>query len=153
MGMRIDFDMVNMIIELLISLLLTVLCLVAGISNFKKIYPTRYGKKHIELEGKVVGEDRVITRGGSSKCPVIEFFYQDKRYEITDTTYLLFYQNLKLGDVMTVCFNPDANENVVIIKRGKYNYETLAWLYMLVLGLFCLVATIIETIWFIITYL
>lgn len=94
MGMRIDFDMVNMIIELLISLLLTVLCLVAGISNFKKIYPTRYGKKHIELEG-----------------------------------------------------------NVVIIKRGKYNYETLAWLYMLVLGLFCLVATIIETIWFIITYL
>lgn len=145
--------MVNMIIELLILLFLTVLCLVAGISNFKKIYPTRYGKKHIELEGKVVGEDRVITRGGSSKCPVIEFFYQDKRYEITDTTYLLFYQNLKLGDVMTVCFNPDVNENVVIIKRGKYNIETLAWLYMLVLGLFCLAATIIVTIWFVITYL
>lgn len=144
--------MVNMIIEVLILLFLTVLCLVAGISNFKKIYPTRYGKKHIELEGKVVGEDRVITRGGSSKCPVIEFFYQDKRYEITDTTYLLFYQNLKLGDVMTVCFNPDVNENVVIIKWGKYNIETLAWLYMLVLGLFCLAATIIVTIWFVITY-
>lgn len=143
------FDMVNMIIELLILLLLAVLCLVAGISDFKKIYPTRYGKKHIELEGKVVGEDRVITRGGRSKCPVIEFFYQDKRYEIADTTYLLFYQNLKLGDVMTVCFNPCANENVVIIKRGKYNFETLAWLYMVVLGLFCLVATIIGTGWFI----
>lgn len=151
--MQIGFDMVNMIIEMLISLLLTVLCLLMGISDFKKIYPTRYGKKHIELEGKVVGEDRVITRGGSSKCPVIEFFYQDKRYEITDTSYLLFYHNLKLGNVRTVCFNPDANENVVIIKRGKYNFETLAWLYMLVLGLFCLVATIIETIWFIITYL
>lgn len=150
--MRIGFDMVNMIIELLISLFLTVLCLVAGISNFKKIYPTRYGKKHIELEGNVVGEDRVITRGGSSKCPVIEFFYQDKRYEIADTTYLLFYQNLKLGDVVIVCFNPDANENVVIIKRGKYNFETIAWLYMLVLGLLCLVATIIETIWLITTY-
>lgn len=62
--MQIGFDMVNMIIEMLISLLLTVLCLAMGISDFKKIYPTRYGKKHIELEGKVVGEDRVITRGG-----------------------------------------------------------------------------------------
>lgn len=124
-----------------------------GISDFKKIYPTRYGKKHIELEGKVVGEDRVFTKGGSSKCPVIEFFYQDKRYEITDTTYLLFYPNLKLGDVMTVCFNPDANENVVIIKRGKYNFETTAWAYMLVLGLFCLVVTIIVAVWFVVTYL
>lgn len=141
-----------MIIELLISLFLTVLCLVAGVSNFKKIYPTRYGKKHIELEGKVVGEDRVITRGGSSKCPVIEFFYQDKRYELADTTYLLFYKNLKLGDVMTVCFNPSANENVVIIKRGNYNFETIAWLYMLVLGLLCLVATIMLTIWLFIIY-
>ncbi|MCM1497941.1 MAG: hypothetical protein NC124_05690 [Clostridium sp.] len=139
--------MVNMIIQLLMLSLLTVLCLVAGISDFKKIYPTRYGKKHIELEGKVVGEDRVITRGGSSKCPVLEFFYQDKRYEIADTTYLLFYHNLKLGDVMTVCFNPDAYENVVIIKRGKYNFETFAWFYMLVLGLFCLAATIIGIIW------
>ncbi|MCM1180841.1 MAG: hypothetical protein NC347_11325 [Clostridium sp.] len=138
-----------MIIQLLMSSLLTVLCLVAGISDFKKIYPTRYGKKHIELEGKVVGEDRVITRGGSSKCPVLEFFYQDKRHEIADTTYLLFYHNLKLGDVMTVCFNPDANENVVIIKRGKYNFETFAWFYMLVLGFFCLVATIIVAIWFV----
>lgn len=62
--MQIGFDMVNMIIEMLISLLLTVLCLLMGISDFKKIYPTRYGKKHIELKGKVVGEDRVITRGG-----------------------------------------------------------------------------------------
>lgn len=150
--MQIGFDLVNMIIELLISLFLTVLCLVGGISDFKKIYPTRYGKKHIELEGKVVGEDRVITRGGSSKCPVIEFFYQDKRYEIADTTYLLFYKNLKLGDVMTVCFNPSANENVVIIKRGKYNFETIAWLYMLVLGLLCLVATIMQMIWLFIIY-
>lgn len=150
--MQLGFDLVNMIIELLISLFLTVLCLVAGISNFKKIYPTRYGKKHIELEGKVVGEDRVITRGGSSKCPVIEFFYQDKRYELADTTYLLFYKNLKLGDVMTVCFNPSANENVVIIKRGNYNFETIAWLYMLVLGLLCLVATIMQMIWLFIIY-
>lgn len=134
-----------MIIQLLMLVALTALCLVAGISNFKKIYPTRYDKKHIELEGKVVGETRVVTRGGSSKCPVMEFFYQDKRYEIADTTYLLNYPNLKLGDVMTVCFNPDANENVVIIKRGKYNFETISWLYMLVLGLFCLVVTLIET--------
>lgn len=152
MGMQIDFDMVDMIIQLIFLVFLTVLCLVAGISDFKKIYPTRYGKKHIELEGKVVGEDKVITRGGSGKCPVIEFSYQDKRFEITDTTYLLFYPNLKLGDVMTVCFNPDANENVVIIKRGKYNFETTVWLYMLILGLFCLVATIIVAIWFVVTY-
>lgn len=39
-----------MIMQLLMLSLLTVLCLVAGISDFKKIYPTRYGKKHIELE-------------------------------------------------------------------------------------------------------
>lgn len=150
--MQVSFDMVNVIIELLISLLLTVLCFVAGIRDFKKTYSTRYGKKHVELEGKVVGEARVITRGGSHKCPVIEFYYKGKRYEIADTTYLLFYHNLKLGNVMTVCFNPDVNENVVIIKRGKYNFETLAWFYLLVLGLFCMVITIIGTNWLSVTY-
>ncbi len=106
----------------------------------------------MELEGKVVGEARVITRDGSHKCPVIEFYYKDKRYEIADTTYLLFYHNLKLGDVMTVCFNPDVNENVVIIKRGKYNFETLTWFYLLVLGLLCMVITIIGTNWLHVTY-
>lgn len=150
--MQVSFDMVNVIIELLILLLLTVLCFVAGIRDFRKTYSTRYGKKHVELEGKVVGEARVITRGGSHKCPVIEFYYKDKRYEIADTTYLLFYHNLKLGDVMTVCFNPDANENVVIIKRGKYNFETITWFYLLVLGLLCMIIAIIGTNWLCVTY-
>lgn len=149
--MQVSFDMVNVIMEVLISLLLTVLCFVVGILDFKKTYSTRYGKKHVELEGKVVGEDTVITRGGSHKCPVIEFYYKDKRYEIADTTYILFFHNLKLGDVMTVCFNPDVSENVVIIKRGKYNFETLAWLYLLVLGLFCMVITIIGINWLLVT--
>ena len=149
--MQVSFDMVNMIIRSLEGLLLTVLCFGIGIQDFKKTYPTRYGKKHVELEGKVVGESRIITRGGSKKCPVIEFYYKGKRYEIADKTYILFYHNLKLGDVMTVCFNPDVNENIVIIKRGKYNFETITWFYLFVLGLVCVVTTIIYINWLIVT--
>lgn len=129
----------------------TVLCIVMGVDNFKRIYQTRYGKNHIELEGKVIGEDTVITRGGRSKCPVMEFYYQDKRYAIADETYIIFY-DYKVGDVMTVCFNPDYNENIVIIKRGKFNFQTTIWLQAFVVALMCIVAEVIGVIGFIKTY-
>ena len=150
--MHMSFEMIHDIIELLLSFTATVFCFGAGISNFTKIFPTRYGHKHVELEGKVVGEGMITTRGGIRKCPVIEFYYKNKRYEIADTTYLLFYHNLKLGDVMTICYNPDVNKNVVIIKRGKYNCETLSWFYILVLGLFCVLITVFYALWLIKKY-
>lgn len=150
--MNISFEMVNEMLDLLISLLLGIVCFVGGIRNFKKIFPTRYGRNHIEIDGKVIGEGMTTTKGGIHKCPVMEFYYKNKRYEIADTTYLLFYHKVKLGDVMTVCFNPDANEKIVIIKRGKFNCETLSWFYILVLGLFFVLITVFYALWLIKKY-
>lgn len=141
-----------MIGTLFMLLFVTALCIAWGVHDFKRTYQTRYGKNHVELEGRVIGEDTVVTgRGGRHNCPVMEFYYQDKRYEIADETYIIFYDFI-VGDVMTVCFNPDYNENIVIIKRGKFNFQTITWLYVFVLALMCIVAEVIGVVWFIKEY-
>lgn len=140
--------MARMIGNLIFLLILTIYCIVLGIYRFKKIYPTRYGKNHIEIDGKIVGIKRVMAQGGSLKCPILEFYYRNKRYEIVDTTYVLWNDN-KMGKVMKICFNPDYNENIVIIKRGKFSFGTLIWLYWIVMGILCMVAAIIVIVWLI----
>ena len=42
-----------------------------------------------------------------------------------------------------ICFNPEQNDKIVIIKRGKYNFGTLIWLYEIVWGIICLVTAIV----------
>lgn len=134
------------IIEILLALFVLTAFLVAwGVYKFKTIYPIRYGKNHIELEGRVIGEGKVWTKGGYSKCPVMEFYYQDKRYEIADETYIVFYEFV-VGDYMTVCFNPDFNENVIVIKRGTFDFQTMTWLYTFSLALICIVLGVAKII-------
>lgn len=89
-----------------------------------------------------------MAQSGSLKCPILEFYYQNKRYEIVDTTYVLWNDN-KMGEVMKICFNPDYNENIVIIKRGKFSFGTLIWIYWIVMGILCMVAAIIVIVWLI----
>lgn len=138
--------MARMIGNLIFLLMLTTYCIVLGIYEFKQIYPTRYGKNHIEIDGKIVGIKRVMSYGGSLKCPILEFYYQNKRYEIVDTTYVLWNDN-KIGEVVKIYFDPDYNENIAIIKRGKFSFGTLIWLYYIVMGILCMLLAIIVIVW------
>lgn len=140
-----DEDVLEIIEILYMLFVLTAFLVAWGVYNFKTIYPIRYGKNHIELEGRVIGEDRVWGRGGWKRCPVMEFYYQDKRYEIADETYIVFYEFV-VGDYMTVCFNPDFNENVIIIKRGTFDFQTMTWLYTFSLALICIVVVVAKII-------
>jgi len=51
-----------------------VFCIVVGFTEFYRIYPIRYGRKHIELKGKVVREEDMRMRFGRiAKVPVVQF--------------------------------------------------------------------------------
>lgn len=80
------------------------------------------------------------------KCPILEFYYQNKRYEIVDTTYVLWNDN-KIGEVVKIYFDPDYNENIAIIKRGKFSFGTLIWLYYIVMGILCMLLAIMVIVW------
>ena len=141
-----DEDVLGIIGVLYMLFVLTAFLVAWGVYDFKTIYPIRYGKNHIELEGRVIGEGTVVTgRGGPQKCPIMEFYYQDKRYEIADETYIVFYEFV-VGDYMTVCFNPDFNENTIIIKRGTFDFQTMTWLYTFSLALICIVVVVAKLI-------
>lgn len=136
-------NMILKIFDLLRIILLFAACIYIAIYHFRKTYPTRFGKKHVELRGVVVGEDIVVTRGGASKCPILEFYYDNKRYQISDTTYILVFRKFKIGDTFTVCFNPDVNDKV-IIKRSIFNFATLIWFYFMILAVICFIILIIS---------
>ena len=120
---------------------LTIICFYMSIWDFRRVYPARYGKKHVELDGMIIGDGKAYTRCGSVKCPIVLFYYNDKCYEIADETYL--WHEYKIGDNMTICFNPEVNENIVVIKRGKYNIQTTMWVYTFILGVVCLITLIV----------
>lgn len=108
-----------------------VCCTVQGIIDFNRIYPVRYGKNHVELKGIVVREqDMKVGRFLSiHKIPVVQFIWEEKIYEIADRTGYI-HRDYKIGDEVIVCYNPIKNENVAIIKRGKFASETFGvWLY------------------------
>lgn len=142
-------DKIIGIIVMLIVLM--IFCIVSGIDHFKRIYPTRYGKKHIELDAKIVGVERVMARSGSLKCPVLEFDYQNNKYKIIDSTFVLWDEK-KIGRFVKICFNPEQNDKIAIIKRGKYNFRTLIWLSDFIIGLLCLITVLVCCVWLKKTY-
>ena len=49
---------------------------------------------------------------------------------------------------MTICFNPEVNENIVVIKRGKYNIQTTMWVYTFILGIVCLITLFVMLVYY-----
>lgn len=98
-----------------------VICTTEGIRQFNIIYPTRYGKNHVEFNGVIVGEQDM--KVGRFRCikkiPVIQFIWKGKTYEIADRTSYI-HRDYKVGDEVIVCYNPTKNENAAIIKRGEF---------------------------------
>ncbi len=121
-------------------------CTGAGVGLFNSIYPTRYGKNHVELKGIVVGEKdiKVGRNRRIVQVSVVQFTWEKKIYEIADETNYLF-KICEIGDEVIVCFNPTINENVAIIKRGKFASETFGvWLYWLITAIGCFVCMILA---------
>ena len=114
-----------------------VTCTAEGIRQFNIIYPIRYGKNHVELKGIMVGEQDM--KVGRYRCimqiPVIQFIWKGKTYEIADRTSYI-HRDYKIGDEVTVCYNPTKDENVAIIKRGKFASETFgAWFVWFIIAI------------------
>lgn len=129
----------NMVANIICMAGVSACCAVQGIADIKRIYPTRYGKNHVELKGTVVGKQdmKVNSRGGIHivQVPVIQFIYKGKNYELADETNYIF-KNYKIGDEVIVCFHPEKNENAVIIKRGGFVIETFGIWFVLAIGCF-----------------
>ena len=123
-----------------------VCCTAEGIRQFNIIYPTRYGKNHVELNGIMVGEqDMKVGRFRRIvHIPVIQFTWKEKTYEIADKTSYI-HRNCWIGDEVIVCYNPTKNENVAIIKRGKFASETFwAWFFWFIIAIGCFVCMILA---------
>lgn len=136
-------DFINtiiMVIQMIIFIFLYFIFMLEGIEKYKKIFPIRYGKKHMELQGKVIGEKSLLVDGRFVECPILEFFYQDTKYMAFD--YTCKNRKYKEGDFLTICFNPDFS-NSIIIKRRFLDINTIIWFYMFVLGILCITLAII----------
>lgn len=135
--MDVNMDTMNVIMTIIYMTGLFVCCTGAGISQFNIIYPTRYGKNHVELNGIMVGEqDMKVGRFRRIvQIPVIQFTWKGKTYEIADKTSYI-HRNYWIGDEVIVCYNPTKNENVAIIKRGKFASETFwAWFFWFIMAI------------------
>lgn len=125
---------------------MSVCCIALGIISFNKMYPVRYGKNHVELNGIVVGEQdmKIEGRGGARivQIPVVQFTWEGKIYEIADKTHY----NIKLcgiGNEVIVCYNPIKNENAIIIKRKGLFWDYFFW-FIMAIGMFtCMILKIL----------
>ena len=125
---------------------LFVICTAEGVRQFNIIFPIRYGKNHIELNGIVVGEmDIKVGRNRRIvQVPVVQFTWEGKIYEIADETNYLF-KICEIGDEVIVCFNPTKNDKIAIIKRGKFALETVwAWLQWFIIAIGCFIWLILA---------
>lgn len=135
--MDVNMDTMNVIMATIYMTGIFVLCTAEGIRQFNIIYPIRYGKNHVELNGIVVGEqDMKVGRFRRIvQIPVIQFTWKGKTYEIADKTNYLV-KICEIGDEVIVCFNPTKNEKIAIIKRGKFALETFwAWLNWFIIAI------------------
>lgn len=138
--MDVNMATMNVIMATILMTGLFVTCTAEGVRQFNIIYPIRYGKNHVELNGIMVGEqDMKVGRNRSiRKIPVIQFVWMGKTYEIADRTSYI-HRDYKIGDKVTVCYNPTKDENVAIIKRGKFASETFwvwLWWFIVAIGAF-----------------
>ena len=125
------FEIVDMMFLLISMIIYFVFCIVEGFKAFDRIYPIRYGRNHVELAGKVIGEKNMIIGSFRSvkKIPVVRFDWNGTSYEIADRTSYIF-KRYEVGDNVIVCYNPLKNEDIAIIKRGIFAYETVfLWLW------------------------
>lgn len=126
-----DFvEITNIIFSLAVLIASFVFGVLEGFTLFHEIYPTRYGKNHVEVEGKVVGEKAMKVGGFGSvvNIPVVSFDWKGTSYEIADKTSRML-KKYEIGDNVIVCYNPKKNEDTAIIKRGILAYGTLfLWL-------------------------
>jgi len=121
------FEIVDILIHLMPVIVCWVFCIVEGFKAFHRIYPTRYGRNHVELKGKVVGEEdmKIGNFGSIVKIPVVQFNWKETSYEIADrTSFHLTFTQFEVGDNVIVCYNPSKNEDIAIIKRGTFAYGT-----------------------------
>ncbi len=135
--MNVNMATMNVIMATILMTGLFVTCTAGGVITYNSIYPTRYGRNHVEIKGIVVGEKdmRVGRFGRIVKIPVIQFIWEGKIYEIADETNYLF-KICEIGDEVIVCFNPTKNEKIAIIKRGKFALETVwAWLQWFIIAI------------------
>ena len=138
--MDVNMATMNVIMATILMTGLFVTCTAEGVRQFNIIYPIRYGKNHVELNGIMVGEqDMKVGRNRSiRKIPVIQFVWMGKTYEIADRTSYI-HRDYKIGDKVPVCYNPTKDENVAIIKRGKFASETFwvwLWWFIVAIGAF-----------------
>lgn len=138
--------------NIIFSLAVFIACFAFGIFEgftlFHEIYPTRYGKDHVEMKGKVVGEKamKVGAFGSVMKIPVVQFDWKGTSYEIADKTSHLS-KKYEIGDNVIVCYNPKKNKDIAIIKRGTLAYGTfLLWLqwFLIAIGAYiCIIVGIL----------
>ncbi len=125
------FEIIDIMFQLIPMIICFVFCIVEGFKAFNRIYPIRYGRNHVELTGKVIGEKNMIIGSFRSvkKIPVVQFDWKGTSYEIADRTSYIF-KRYEVGDNVIVCYNPLKNEDIAIIKRGIFAYETVfLWLW------------------------
>ena len=115
----------NIIFTLAVLIACFVFGVLEGFTVFHEIYPTRYGKNHVEIKGKVVGEKtmKVGAFGSVVNIPVIQFVWKETSYEIADKTSHMS-KKYEIGDNVIVCYNPLKNQDIAIIKRGRFTYGT-----------------------------
>ncbi|MDE6759981.1 MAG: hypothetical protein K2J90_04775 [Lachnospiraceae bacterium] len=125
---------------------LSILCITMGIIDFNRIYPVRYGKNRVELNGIVVGEQdmKIEGRGGIRivQIPVVQFTWEGKSYEIADRTNYLV-KLCRIGDEVIVCYNPTKNKNAAIIKRRGLFWTYFFWFIMAIALFVCMILEIL----------
>lgn len=145
--MNVNMATMNVIMTTILMAGSSVCCTIQGIIDFNRIYPVRYGKNHVELKGIVVREEQDMKVGRFRvirKIPVVQFIWQEKSYEIADRTSYI-HRDYKIGDEVIVCYNPTKNENIVIIKRGKFASETFGpWFVSFIIAIGCFVCMILA---------
>ena len=133
------------IINTIFFTVLFIACTAEGVRQFNKIFPIRYGKNYVELKGIIVGEQdmKVGAYGRIVKIPVVQFIWEGKTHEIADRTSHI-HRDYKIGDEVTVCYNPTKDENDAIIKRGKFAIETFwPWFFFFIIAIGCFVCMIL----------
>lgn len=153
------FEIIDMIFRLVLTTAFFVFCIVVGFTNFNRIYPTRYGRNHMELEGKVIGDEFFRVRFGRIiKLPVVQFNWKETRYEIADRTHYLYeefevgdnrghylYEKFEVGDNVIVCYNPSKNQDIAIIKGGTFDFDTIMpWLMFFVVAIGLYICILLE---------
>ncbi len=159
-GKQMDsFEIINRIFMLVWTTAFFVFCVVVGFTYFNRIYPTRYGKKHMELKGKVVGKELFRVRYGRIiKLPVVQFNWKETSYEIADRTHHLYeefevdgnrrhylFQKFEVGDNVIVCYNPSKHQDIAIIKAGTFDSDTIMpWLMFFIAAIGLYICILLE---------